>query len=222
MASFRVTLCVLLAVVYFKPILGQELVDMKRIPKRITKPMCECADVLRTDERDAKRRAAQNFCSAQQGLVIPDFETEVKEEVRKKLPRGLAQWARKQVEAEGVDYKCLNKLREFYFFQRKIEQFVENLPKPQQEAYADCFGKQMKWLNPVTGEIDKAFIRTEIAGSQITNPQLRQSLELLSLTCRGKDFNDLESYVRCATKPCLDPEFFDTFGKAPANAPTTA
>jgi hypothetical protein len=200
---------------------AQQLIDMKRIPKKITNDMCQCAEGLRTEERDARRQAAQNQCSSQYGLQIPDFETEVKEEIRKKLPRGLAQWARKQVETQGVDYKCLNRLREFYLYQTKIRKFLEDLPKKTQDDYAICFGKEMKWLTP-SGDIDKPFIRTEIAGSPSLNPKLRQSLELLSLTCRGKTSNELETYVKCAMKPCLEPEFLESLASKKESGATTA
>ncbi|CAG0914986.1 unnamed protein product [Notodromas monacha] len=197
---------------------AQQLLDIKKIPKRINADMCQCALSVKTDEREARHKAAQKFCEAQIGISIPDFETEVQVEVRKPLPRGLAQWTRKQVETEGVDYKCLNQLREFYFFQKKLSTFFDTLEKTVKDDYARCFGIQMKWLNPTTGDLDKVVIRQEIAGSELLNPKLRQSLELLSLTCRGKTIDDLESYIRCATKPCADPEFFELIGKKPTES----
>lgn len=218
MVSSRVALAFLGLCAVISQVNGQALVDIKRLPKKITPTMCECAGSLRNADRDARRKAAQEFCSNEESLGIPDFEAEVKEEVRKKLPRGLAQWARKQVEAEGVDYNCLNTLREFYHFQKKLESFLEPIAKEKRESYARCFGKRMGWLKADTGELDKPAIRQEIAGSASLNPKLRQSLELLTLTCRGSKAEDLESYVKCASRPCVDAEFFDAVLKGSTSA----
>jgi hypothetical protein len=66
--------------------------------------------------------------------------------VSKALPRGMAQWAGKQVKNEGVDYKCINQLREFYYFQKKLDKFIKDLPQETKDAYALCFATEMKWV----------------------------------------------------------------------------
>jgi hypothetical protein len=188
---------------------GQQLVAIKELPKKITGIMCECADGLRSDSRTARGKEAQRICSAQEGIELPDLEAYVKEETKKPMERFLGQWSRKQLENPGVNNKCINTMREVYVYQAKLNSLMKPFSKEKQEAYAKCFGMQMGWLKE-NGELDKVAIRKEIGGAQNLDPKLRQSLELLSLTCRGTNFNDMESYVKCTSKPCLDADFFDT------------
>lgn len=188
---------------------GQQLFNIKELPKRITGTMCECAGGIRNPDREARTRAAQTACAAKEGIEIPDFDAAVKAEVQKPMERFLAQWSRKQLENPGVDNKCLNLLREVFIYQQKLTKLMKPHSKEKQESYTQCFGKQMGWLKE-NGELDKAAIRKEIAGSETLDPKLRKSLELLSLTCRGSTFTDMEKYIKCTSKPCLDPDFFET------------
>ncbi|CAG0913643.1 unnamed protein product [Notodromas monacha] len=210
----------LLIVVFVTVAQSQYLIDIKKIPKNINADMCQCAASIKTEERIARSRVAQQACEDKLGVPIPDFEGQAREEVKKPLPRGLAQWTRKQVENPGVDYKCLNHLRELYFHQKKLQNFLDEIEKFKTDQYKTCFGQKMNWFKE-NGQLDKVSVKNEIAGSNLINKKLQQSLEVLSLTCRGNTIDDLESYIKCATKPCADPEFFDLLGKAkPASEST--
>lgn len=192
---------------------AQQLINVKKLPTKINSDMCHCAFAWNTPDRDARRKAAETHCSEELKLSIPDYHEEALTEVKKKMPRGIGNWARKQVQTEGVDYACINKLREHYYYASKLAKWMEaNVSNQTRDDYGICFAKQMKWLTP-EAELDKLFIKSEISTMSAMPETVRKSMEVLSLTCRGKTYDDVESYARCALKPCFDSEFLDTLKK---------